>query len=243
MGWTPVALSSDLPRARAFRTFLEGRDVVVWRAGSGMASVWDNRCPHRGMRLSYGFVRGDRLTCIYHGWQYGTDGICQLIPAHPDLTPPETLCATAFVSVEESGLVWAAASEREEEPSIGVTDAEPVRSLTFDRDLATVGEIFSNSQFPMTEDWRRDEGEFQAAGGTSQLVLRKGKSGDRERVLIAALQPLPGNRTAAHILTSPAVTPKLKIELSRWLEQRRRFAESSAAVVTSRPKTSEAAGG
>jgi len=59
-------------------------DLVVWRSASGVLSAWENRCPHRGMRLSHGFVRGESLACAYHGWHFECSGRCHYIPAHPD---------------------------------------------------------------------------------------------------------------------------------------------------------------
>lgn len=58
-------------------------------------------CPHRGMRLSLGFIRGDQVACLYHGWHYDA-GQCRYIPAHPQLTPPETIRVQAFETAERS---------------------------------------------------------------------------------------------------------------------------------------------
>ena len=62
-----VGLSKDLPNGRVMRAIVGEQDLVVWRSKSGVLSAWDNRCPHRGMRLSHGFVRGEALACVYHG--------------------------------------------------------------------------------------------------------------------------------------------------------------------------------
>lgn len=224
--WTSVALSADLPKGGVLRTVVEEHDLAVWRNRSGDVRAFDNRCPHRGMRLSYGFVRGESLTCIYHGWQYGTDGVCRYIPAHPDLTPPSTLCVKAFACVEKSGLIWVSLEDQGAEPNIEPADAEPVRSLTFDQNLASVEAILGTARFPITETWQPTEGVFTSIGGGGGLVIREGALGSESRRLIAALQSLPGNRTAAHVLTMPAASVKLKTALSRWLERIRWFAEN-----------------
>ena len=70
-------------------------ELAVWRSASGRIAAWRDRCPHRGMRLSHGFVRGESLNCIYHGWTYGADGACRRIPAHPEVVPPATIRADA----------------------------------------------------------------------------------------------------------------------------------------------------
>ncbi len=105
-GWCAVALSADLEPGTAAGTRLDGSELVVWRDRSGQAQVWEDRCPHRGMRLSFGFVRGDRLACLYHGWQFDGDGRCRLIPAHPALVVPSTIRATAQDCIERLGMIW-----------------------------------------------------------------------------------------------------------------------------------------
>jgi phenylpropionate dioxygenase-like ring-hydroxylating dioxygenase large terminal subunit len=103
--WTPIALSRDIPNGSTRAVILDGRELVIWRAESGAARVWEDRCPHRGMRLSFGFVRGETLNCLYHGWQYGASGSCRKIPAHPDLTVPPTIRANAYASTETGGFI------------------------------------------------------------------------------------------------------------------------------------------
>lgn len=106
MDWIPIALGPDIPAGETRAVLLDGVELVVWRGADGAAHVWTDRCPHRGMRLSFGFVRGTTLNCLYHGWQYGADGGCRGIPAHPDLIVPRTIHASTLVSAEAGGWVW-----------------------------------------------------------------------------------------------------------------------------------------
>lgn len=108
-GWTVVAGAGTLAPRQRIRVAFAGEELVLWRGASGRLSAWANRCPHRGMRLSFGFVRGDELHCLYHGWRYGADGVCVGIPAHPDLVPPPTIRARAHRVAERDGLVFVAA--------------------------------------------------------------------------------------------------------------------------------------
>jgi 5,5'-dehydrodivanillate O-demethylase len=39
------------------------------------------RCPHRGTQLSTGWVEGDCIRCVYHGWQFDGSGQCMEQPA------------------------------------------------------------------------------------------------------------------------------------------------------------------
>ncbi|MGO7733734.1 Rieske 2Fe-2S domain-containing protein, partial [Rhizobium johnstonii] len=69
--WTPVALSRDFPFGTVMPAWTSAGSIALWRSASVRISASADRCPHRGMRLSHGFVRGEALSCIYHGWIYG----------------------------------------------------------------------------------------------------------------------------------------------------------------------------
>lgn len=130
----PVALGPDIEPDSAFPAIVDGAEIVLWRSGTGPVQAWEDRCPHRGMRLSLGFVRGGQLSCLYHGWRWRADGGCAHIPAHPDLDPPGTLRVTAFPCAERDGLVWLG----EGVPPALPACVRPVRSLTVAAPLARV---------------------------------------------------------------------------------------------------------
>ena len=58
--WYPVAPSWKVRNAPIGITRL-GERIVLWRDGDGMAHALEDRCPHRGARLSLGWNLGDRL--------------------------------------------------------------------------------------------------------------------------------------------------------------------------------------
>lgn len=140
MTWRAVALSRDIEPGTATDMMLDGRERVIWRDAGGTVHVWADRCPHRGMRMSFGFVRGDRLACLYHGWQYDGTGRCRLIPAHPELDVPGTIHAETFPAIEWAGFVWvwSGSDPADGVPPVGVDEAEavtPVRSLVVEVSL------------------------------------------------------------------------------------------------------------
>ncbi|OLP46202.1 Rieske 2Fe-2S domain-containing protein [Rhizobium oryziradicis] len=114
--WVPVALSADVPKATVVPAWIPDSRIALWRSQSGVLAASAERCPHRGMRLSYGFVRGETLSCIYHGWSFASDGRCQRIPAHPGLVPPETIHLHNSVVNERDGIIWVAREQPSLEP-------------------------------------------------------------------------------------------------------------------------------
>lgn len=124
--WHPIAASSDLVPRHVFHGQLLGREFAVWRADDGFINVWENRCLHRGVRLSIGINDGRELKCQYHGWRYAnrTAG-CTYIPAHPADAPARTITNRTFAAVERYGMVWSGEAPEGEVPSIaGIGEGE-----------------------------------------------------------------------------------------------------------------------
>src|SRR5205823_14060435 len=101
--WFPVARVQDLDRG-PFGATLLGRRLVVYRSG-GEIAVADDRCSHRGGRLSKGRTVDAVLECPYHGWRWNEEGSCVLVPSQPGAHPAARLSTIA--ATERLGLVWA----------------------------------------------------------------------------------------------------------------------------------------
>ncbi|WMS44718.1 Rieske 2Fe-2S domain-containing protein [Acuticoccus sp. MNP-M23] len=116
--WWPVAASDEVVPRHVFQATLLDRPLAVWRADDGTLNVWEDRCLHRGVRLTLGTNDGAELICRYHGWRYasGTAG-CTYIPAHPADAPAQTIHNRIFPVREAFGLVWSAAEAPAGEPS------------------------------------------------------------------------------------------------------------------------------
>mgnify|MGYP000238789387 CR=1 FL=1 len=145
MDWVAVGLSRDLRDGMAMPGKINNVDLAIWRSTTGDVHAWGDRCPHRGMRLSHGFVRGETLSCIYHGWQYGEDGGCTSIPAHPNLTPPKTICAKTYACQQSDGLIWVALDDVATSPP-SVRANTPVRSLPVSAPLRDIAAHFGDSE-------------------------------------------------------------------------------------------------
>lgn len=101
-----VAASAAIARGQVIAVNCAGRDHAVWRDADGALHAHPDRCPHRGMPLSLGVVRGDRLHCAYHGWAFDGSGACRAIPAQADLEPPRGVALSTRAVQERDGVVW-----------------------------------------------------------------------------------------------------------------------------------------
>jgi phenylpropionate dioxygenase-like ring-hydroxylating dioxygenase large terminal subunit len=138
--WYPVASGSDLVPRHVFHTALDGQELALWRDDAGLANVWENRCPHRGVRLSMGANLGTELRCQYHGWRFSSgSGHCASIPAHPGFTPSQGLRVRTYACVERYGLVWTSlGDEAEDIPDLGAAHWRPLRAIFVEAPPASV---------------------------------------------------------------------------------------------------------
>lgn len=201
--WIPVALSADIEAGTSAGTLVNGEERVVWRDDKGAIHVWEDRCPHRGMRMSFGFVRGDHIACLYHGWRYDTGGQCRYIPAHPDLEVPKTIKVPTFAATERAGIVWMAPEGADAADLSTLPEtAEPVRSLFLD--LSTNAALLAVTAAP-------PEGYRPLPSETGTVTLQ----GNDVTVLIAA-PPRDVARTALHITVTGNTSAATRCSLALW---------------------------
>ncbi|HEU0217828.1 MAG TPA: Rieske 2Fe-2S domain-containing protein [Stellaceae bacterium] len=79
--WIPVYRAEDLPKGQAKPIRVMSEDFALYRGESGVAQVIDYRCPHRGAQMHLGWVEGDDIRCVYHGWKFACSGQCIEMPA------------------------------------------------------------------------------------------------------------------------------------------------------------------
>jgi nitrite reductase/ring-hydroxylating ferredoxin subunit len=127
--WYPVVASADLSAGTVLPIVLNGEKLAIWRSSNGKVNAWRDRCPHRGMRLSFGAVHGETLICPYHGWTFGDDAHCVRIPAHPNAIPSRAARARLFPVAEVDGHVWVCSGEPAQTEPDANSAYVPVRTL------------------------------------------------------------------------------------------------------------------
>ncbi len=122
--WQPVALVEEFDPEinpamknrplKAVRAL--GQDFVLFKQPSGLFSLLDKHCAHRGADLSFARFEIVQINhapqaavrCPFHGWQYAGDGTCLETPAEPSNS---TLCQRVrqgnYPTTIKSGVVFA----------------------------------------------------------------------------------------------------------------------------------------
>jgi len=82
------------------------QNIVLWRDADGKLRACEDRCPHRGARLSMGWNLGDRIACWYHGVQVRGDGVVAEVPAVADCKMKGTKRVRTYPVEERAGAIF-----------------------------------------------------------------------------------------------------------------------------------------
>ncbi len=135
--WIAIGASTEFADGHIAFVRVHDVELAVWRDDAGAINAWENRCPHRGVRLTIGTTTGASLTCRYHGWRFASgSGACTFIPAHPTQTPPKAAVIRTYAQCEQHGFVWVVLGETPSAPphvaGLPVSPDVVLRSVTFD---------------------------------------------------------------------------------------------------------------
>ena len=106
-GWYLVTTRETLLREKLIEKTWMGENIVAWCDEEGRICVADAVCPHLGSDLGPqvgGKIRGGRLVCPFHGFEFDATGQCVATPNAP---APKAAKLTVYETREISGLVFA----------------------------------------------------------------------------------------------------------------------------------------
>lgn len=67
--YAAIAAADEIQDGVPFGAEIDGDPVCVVRV-DGELYAFDDRCPHRGAKLSEGWLEGTTITCKQHTWEY-----------------------------------------------------------------------------------------------------------------------------------------------------------------------------
>ena len=129
--WHPIAESASLVPGQNLPVRLLGESFALYRGASGTPHLVEPLCPHRRTRLSVGWVEGDSLRCMYHGWRFRPDGVCDEMPAERADTDCSRMRVRTYPVRDYLGLVfaWIGDGEPPELPRYPVLEGPGVRDI------------------------------------------------------------------------------------------------------------------
>ena len=90
--WYLACLNEELDAKNPLPKKMLGRELVIFKTKTGEIGVTEDRCCHRNVNLSLGYVDGEQIKCSYHGWGYDIEGKCVDIPSLPKDKPIPSVC-------------------------------------------------------------------------------------------------------------------------------------------------------
>lgn len=104
--WYLICPSKDLKHKIMPQKIL-GEDLLLFRTKSGNAVALEDRCCHRNVKLSLGYLNDENIVCGYHGWEYDCKGSCVLIPSQlPDTKIPPKAEIKKYPVREFNKWIW-----------------------------------------------------------------------------------------------------------------------------------------
>jgi len=101
--WYVAATSDEIGRTLLERRILD-EPVVFYRTEAGVPVALAGLCPHRLYPLAQGCLKGDALSCGYHGITFDSSGKCVRIPSQERI--PDGMSVRPYQVHEVGGLLW-----------------------------------------------------------------------------------------------------------------------------------------
>lgn len=227
--WYLAAVSREVKPGGQIRRLILGEPVLIGRTRAGEPFALRDICPHRLVPLSAGRqldTEGEpTVECPYHGWRFGTDGVCRLMPSLTGSEPydPGRIKVRRYPVHEAHGalFVYVAHDPRTDPdpcvppPDFGALPARPKftvsRSFDAHMDDAVIGLMDpAHVSFVHSQWWWRPP----SAG----MKLKEKAFEPRERGWAIARHQPSSNSLAYRALFGGAVTTEIIFQLPgfRW---------------------------
>ncbi len=145
--WYLICPSDELKNIIIKKRIL-GEDIILFRNQDGDIAALEDRCCHRNVNLSLGYLNTNTIVCGYHGWEYDKNGSCVNIPSQlPGDKIPPTAKIKSYPVKDFNKWVWVFLGDEEKSVQINPTDIPEMnewpftyKAYTFKADLESTAE-------------------------------------------------------------------------------------------------------
>jgi renierapurpurin 18,18'-hydroxylase len=103
--WYAVAWAKDIAPGQILPVELWQQEIALYRTSSGQIQAVEDSCPHKGVALHKGKIKGNAILCPYHGWAFES-GECVDIPYFPAGQKLPRACMKTFPVRERYGIIF-----------------------------------------------------------------------------------------------------------------------------------------
>ena len=145
--WYLICPSDEL-KNKIVKKRIFGEDIIFFRNQDGAIAALEDRCCHRNVNLSLGYLNSNTIVCGYHGWEYEKNGSCVNIPSQlPGDKIPPTAKIKSYPVKDFNKWVWVFLGDEEKSLQINPTDIPEMnewpftyKTYTFKADLESTAE-------------------------------------------------------------------------------------------------------
>lgn len=80
--WYTILESKEVKASKLLGVKRLNKSLVFFREDDGSVVCMEDKCSHRGVKLSIGTVKSGCVTCPFHGFEFNSNGECIAIPAN-----------------------------------------------------------------------------------------------------------------------------------------------------------------
>ena len=106
--WYAVLPSKMVKKSQIVSVKRLNMDLVLFRNTKGELGCVTEKCPHRGAALGKGKIKGDCISCPFHGLEFDKDGKCSFIPSYgmANTSDLKRYNVSSFCVKEDNGIVY-----------------------------------------------------------------------------------------------------------------------------------------
>lgn len=105
--WYVVLESTEVKVGKLLGVKRLGKSLVFYRETDGSLVCMEDKCSHRGVKLSIGQLSDNCVTCPFHGFEFNSQGECIKIPANgKDSKVSKRFNVRTYPTYESNGFIF-----------------------------------------------------------------------------------------------------------------------------------------
>lgn len=105
--WYLACIVEELDKRNIVSRKICNENLLIFRTDKTKIAVIEDRCCHRNVQLSLGYIHGTNIKCGYHGWEYDENGKCIHIPSlEKNKRIPNSACVKKYHFTIKYKCVW-----------------------------------------------------------------------------------------------------------------------------------------
>lgn len=129
--WYIACFEDEFKKSSIIKRKIVGHELVVFKNEKGEVAVLEDRCCHRNVHLSLGYIQGENIKCGYHGWEYNLDGKCVHIPVIESDKISDKACVKRYLTEFKYNTYWVFIGDENLSKEVSIPEMPELDNLPF----------------------------------------------------------------------------------------------------------------